>query len=146
MRRCASAYDAVTDVIAPPCSRAAASASAEQLDLAGLLDGLRRDRRRRGARRGGRWRRERDRAHAAATAARGGRGRVARGEQALGREVGGVREAGGVAAHDAQAGAAIAARHELLDAAVVEAGARRAPILHEHLGEVAAAAQRALER
>ena len=26
MRRCASAYDAVTDVIAPPCSRAAASA------------------------------------------------------------------------------------------------------------------------
>ena len=110
MRRRASAYDAVTDVIAPPCSRAAASARGEQLDLAPLLDrlGQRRRRRRSG------WRRRGARARpccvpppppraapAAASAAA---------QQAFGREVGGVREAGRVAAHDAQPGAAVAAR------------------------------------
>ena len=43
-------------------------------------------------------------------------------------------------------GAAVATRDELLDATVVEAAARRAPILDEHLGEVAAVAQRVVER
>ena len=118
----------------------------QQLDLAGLLDGFGRDdvvdafadRSRLVVQRGG--------AHTAATATGRGRGRFTRGAETLGRQIRRVREAGGVAAHDADAGAAIAARHELLDATVVEAGARRPPILHEHLGEVAATAQRVLDR
>ena len=63
-----------------------------------------------------------------------------------GGQVGGVREAGRVAPHDPDAGAAFAPGHELFDAAVVEAGARRAPVLDEDLGEVAAVAQRVVER
>ena len=62
------------------------------------------------------------------------------------REVGGVREPGRLAPHDADPGAAFPARHELLGAAVVEAGTRGAPVLDEHLGEVAAVAQRVFER
>ena len=70
-----------------------------------------------------------------------GRRRVRRLAQARLGQVGGVRVAGGLAPHDPDPGAALAARHQLLDLAVVEAGAGRAPVLGEHLGEVAAAAQ-----
>ena len=52
-----------------------------------------------------------------------------------------MREAGGLAAHDAQPGAAVASRNELLDAAVVEATTRRTAVLDEDLGEVTAASQ-----
>ena len=145
MRRRASAYEAVTDVIALPSSRAAASARARSstlrrfsivsgstIDASGATSvlALQRDAPfvpppplRRGARRG--------------------LGRT--GEPGLG-QVGGVREAGGVAAHDAQPGATIASRDELLDAPVVETAARRPPIFDEHLSEVAAGAQRMVER
>jgi fluoroacetyl-CoA thioesterase len=57
-----------------------------------------------------------------------------------------VGEAGGLAADDAQPGAAVASRNELLDAAVVEATTRRAAVLDEDLGEVAAASQCLVER
>jgi fluoroacetyl-CoA thioesterase len=57
-----------------------------------------------------------------------------------------VGEAGGLAPHDAQPGAAVASRNELLDAAVVEATTRRAAVLDEDLGEVAAASQCLVER
>ena len=64
-------------------------------------------------------------------------------------QVGGVGEAGGLADHDPDAGAAVAARGQLLDPAVVEHGRRRPLVLDEHLGEVAAGAegggQRALD-
>ena len=61
-------------------------------------------------------------------------------------EVGGVREPGRVAAHNADAGAALATGDELLDLGVVETRGRTATVFREHLGEVAAAAQRGLER
>ena len=116
----------------------------EQLDLAPLLDGFRRDlhlvRPWRGL-----GRQARDMHTAARAAGRAGRG-LRRDAQPVRREVGGVREPGRVAAHDADAGAAFAAGDELLGAAVVEAGARGAPVLDEHLGEVAAVAQRVFER
>ena len=57
-----------------------------------------------------------------------------------------MREPGRLAANDADARATLTARDELLDAAVVEPDARRAPVLDEHLGEVAAVAQRVFER
>ena len=56
-----------------------------------------------------------------------------------------MREPCRIAANHAQSGAAIATGDELFDPTVVEATARRSPILDEHLGEVAAAAQRAIE-
>ena len=82
MRRCASAYDAVTDVIALPCSRAAASARAQELDLPALLDGLREHD---AGRRAGAWRPPCSAtvARSAATAARRARGRLARRQQTL---------------------------------------------------------------
>ena len=55
-------------------------------------------------------------------------------------EVGGVGEPGGVAAHDPDPRAPLAPGHELLDLGVVEPRRRQAPILGEHLGEVAAVA------
>ena len=51
-----------------------------------------------------------------------------------------------LATHDADPRARSRPGHELLDLAVVEARRRRATILGEHLGEVAAVAQRGLER
>ena len=56
------------------------------------------------------------------------------------------KERGSPVPYDSEPGAAITARHELLDPTIVEARARRASILHEHLGEVAPGAQRAVER
>src|SRR5207248_2359244 len=50
-------------------------------------------------------------------------------------------EPGRVATHDADAGAAVEPRSELLDAAVVESGRRAPLVLGEHLGELATAAQ-----
>ena len=82
-----------------------------------------------------------------AVSLRAARGRgLGRAAQTVRREVGRVGEPGRLAPHDADPGAAFPPRHELLGAAVVEAGARGAPVLDEHLGEVAAVAQRVLER
>jgi hypothetical protein len=61
-------------------------------------------------------------------------------------EVGGVRVAGGTTPDHADARAPLATGGELLDLAVVEAGRRDAAVLGEHLGEVAATAQRGLQR
>src|SRR3712207_1452544 len=66
---------------------------------------------------------------------------VYRGQEPLFGEVGGVGEAGGLADDDPDARAAIAARRELLDPAVVEGGGRAAAVLDEHLGEVAPRAE-----
>ena len=146
MRRRASAYDAVTDVIALPCSRAAASALRSSSTLRALLDRLGQRSTSSADRDGVAGGSSATTCVAAATAARrAGRG-LGRVQQSVRREVGGVREAGRVAAHDAEPGAAVAAGDELLDPAVVETSARRPPILDEHLGEVAAAAQRVVER
>src|SRR5262249_40874491 len=90
--------------------------------------------------------RELDGADAPAASASGRSRGVACRREALGREVRGVREAGRVAAHHAQSGAAVASGYELLDAPVLVARVRRTAVLDEHLGEVAAAAQRAFER
>ena len=60
-------------------------------------------------------------------------------------QIGGVGEPGGVAAHDPDPGAALAAGHELLDLGVVETRRCAATILGEHLGEIAAVAQRGLQ-
>ncbi len=57
-----------------------------------------------------------------------------------------MREARGLAHDDADAGAAVAPRGELLDPAVVERDPRRAAILHEHLGELTAPGERGGER
>ena len=76
---------------------------------------------------------ERDGADTAATAPGRGRRRLGRGAQALLGEVGGVGEAGGVAHHHADAGAAVAPGGELLDlgrrraAPTTSAGPRRRP-------------------
>ena len=78
---------------------------------------------------------------------RGGSGRgLGRSGEPGGRQVGRVREAGGIAAHDPQPGTTIATRNELLDAPVVETTTPRSPILDEDLSEVTAAAQRMVER
>ena len=139
MRRCASPYETVTDVTASLSSRAAASARASSSTFlpfatdsgstvsAGGVDTavpssatvrvpvsvLRV-------------------AAAAATAAD---------RSAFGREVGGVREPGRVAAHDTDAGAALATGDELLGATLVVSCARGAAVLDEDLGEVTALAQ-----
>ena len=84
---------------------------------------------------------ERDDAGAAPGSARRRGGGVRGLTEPLLRQVGGVREAGRLAAHDPDPGTAVASRHQLLDAAVVEPGARRAPILDEDLGEVTASTQ-----
>ena len=73
-------------------------------------------------------------------------GRLGRLAEPLLRQVGGVGKAGGVVAHDPDAGAPLPAGHEFLDLAVVETSRRHAPILGKDLGEVAAMAQRRLER
>ena len=82
MRRCASAYDAVTDVIAPPCCARPRVGAAQQLDLARLLDGL--GQRSRSCVDAGASRRGRSATvrAAAAPAARRGRRRVGRGDAA----------------------------------------------------------------
>ena len=142
MRRRESAYDAVTERMEPPSARADASARRKQLDLARLRHRLRQHRdlvRRRGP--AGQC----DLAHSAATGSgRRGRGFGRLREAGLA-EVGGVREPGRVAAHDPDARAAQATGGELLDAPVVESAAAAQAILGEHLGEVAAAAERGLE-
>ena len=85
--------------------------------------------------------------HAApAVPRRSGRGGRAASRRPSAREIGGVREAGRVAAHDADAGAAVAARDELLDLASSNRALDDAPVLDEHLGEVAAAAQCVVQR
>ena len=63
---------------------------------------------------------ERNDAGAATATARCGGGGLGCGAQTLGGEIGGVREAGGVADHDPDAGAPVATRRQLLDLAVVE--------------------------
>ncbi len=116
----------------------------EQVDLAALLDRLGQlypglDRVRSGGA-------QRDRVRAPTTASGRARRGIGRLEQTLGREIGGVGEARGVAAHDAQARATVVTGDELFDAPVVETGVRRAPVFDEDFGEVAAAAQRLVER
>ena len=127
--------------MAEPCAAGGLVGAGQQLDLGGLgdvlgigLDVVRRERRR--------WRVSDDRARAAAATARRPRPplRPRRARPGLG-QVGGVGEAGGVADDDADAGAAVAAGGELLDLAVVEQGRRRALVLGEDLGEVAAGVQ-----
>jgi hypothetical protein len=49
-----------------------------------------------------------------------------------------VREAGRLAEDHSDAGTAVAARAQLLDAALIEHGRGRGAILHEDLGELAA--------
>ena len=56
-------------------------------------------------------------------------------------QVAGVGETGRLADDHPDAGAPVAARRQVLDPAVVEAGGRAAPVLGEHLGELAAGAQ-----
>ena len=73
-------------------------------------------------------------------ALRRGRGGVSGVAQPGLTEVGGVGESGRLTTHDADARAALAARHEFLDLAVVEARRRGATVLREHLGEVTAVA------
>jgi hypothetical protein len=84
--------------------------------------------------------RQRDTSDTATSTARSRGGRVGGGGESVGREIGSMREAGGIAAHDPQARAAIATGHQFLDATVVETSTRRAPILYEHLGKVTAVA------
>ena len=84
---------------------------------------------------------ERHRALAATAARRGLGGRRRRRRQAGLGQVARVREAGGVALDHADAGAEVAARGHLLDAAVVEAD-RGAPfVLRVDLGELGSGAQ-----
>ena len=79
--------------------------------------------------------------HAARRAARSGGRRFCRlAQPALG-EVGGVGETGGLAPDDPYAGTAVASRGQLLDLALLERRRRRAPVLGEHLGEVASGAE-----
>ena len=68
---------------------------------------------------------ERDDTRRVAGLGRGGRGRDGGGGQARFGEIGGVREAGGLAADDTDARASAPTRDQLLDPAVVEAGATR---------------------
>ena len=56
-------------------------------------------------------------------------------------EVGGVRVARRLAAHDTHTGSARSARDQLLDPSVVEACTRAPAILGEHLGEIAPGVQ-----
>ena len=92
------------------------------------------------------WRGEGHLADAAAPGpGRRGRG-LGGGAQALLGQVGGVGEAGGLAHHDPDAGAPVAARGQLLDPAVVEQGRRGPLVLDEDLGEVAAGAEGSAER
>ncbi len=118
-----------------PAERAASSALVEELELAGLVDGVREgalaavvvgD----GA--------EGDGAGASPALSGDGGGGPGGGEQALLGEVGGVGEPGGLAVDDADAGAPGAAGGELLDAAVIEHGAGGHGVLGEDLGHVPA--------
>ncbi len=81
---------------------------------------------------------ERDGAGASAALAGDGGGGAGGGEQAGLGEVGGVGETRGLAVDHADAGAAVTAGGELLDAAVIEDGAGRDGVLGEDLGHVAA--------
>src|SRR5205085_10353194 len=56
-------------------------------------------------------------------------------------EVGGVGETGGLAPDDPDPGTAVAARRELFDLALLERRRGRAPVLGEHLGEIAPRAE-----
>ena len=55
-------------------------------------------------------------------------------------------EAGGVVANDAQSGTAVVPRGQFLNASVVEAAARRSPVLDEYLGKIAPTAEGVVER
>ena len=79
---------------------------------------------------------------AAGAAAGGGARRLGRGQQALLAEVGSVGVAGGLADDHPDAGSAVTPGAQLLDLAVIERRRRRAAVFGEHLGEVAAAAER----
>ena len=76
----------------------------------------------------------------------GGGGGVGGGPETALAEVGGVGEAGRLAAYDPDPRTPLAPGHELLHLGVVETCGCQAPIFGEHLGEVAAVAQRGLER
>ena len=87
-----------------------------------------------------RRRRERDGPNATATALgrRSCRGRRCA-QSGLG-QIGGVREAGGLAGDDSDSGAAIPPARHLLDPAVVETGRRRPLVFGVHLRELGSAA------
>ncbi len=82
-----------------------------------------------------------DLAHPTASPAGSGRRRLRGHPEARLGQVGGVGESGGFPCHDPDAGARLPAGGQLLDPAVVELGRRVAPLLGEHLGEVAPCAQ-----
>ena len=84
---------------------------------------------------------QRHRPHPAAALAGRGRGRLRRRPQAGLAQVAGVGEAGGLPDHHPDPGAPVAPRGQVLDPAVVQPGGRAAPVLGEHLGELAARAQ-----
>jgi len=83
------------------------------------------------------------RTRCAASRGRGSDGRLA---QTLLAQVRSVRVPGGLAPYHADAGAALAARHELLHFGVVESGGGDPAILGEHLREVAAVGAARLQR
>ena len=88
---------------------------------------------------------ERDDVLAAGALAGGRGGSLGGGPQPGLAEVGRVGEPGGVALDDPDAGATVAAAGDLFDPTVVEPGHRRALVLDEHLGELAAGAHRGTE-
>ena len=79
----------------------------------------------------------------AARRSRSGRGGLT---QPVFAQIGGVRVSSGVAADDADARSALAARNQLLDLGVVEASRGHPTIFGEHLGEVATVAQCGVQR
>ena len=143
MRRRASAYDAVTWRDRVALAARGGVGPREQLDLARLLDRLRAGSSTSCGPVGGL------RASSATTCACRRRRRAPRPAAASAAARSPSVERSAVCANPVVSprttrmpGAAFAAGDELLDAAVVEAGARRAAVLGEHLGEVAAVAQR----
>ena len=120
---------------ASPAATGGVVGPGEELELAGLVDGVGE-----GALApvvGGEGA-EGDGAGAVAAFAGDGGGGPGGGQQARLGEVGGVGETGGLAVDDADAGAPGTARGELLDAAVIEDGAGGHGVLGKDLGHVAA--------
>ena len=75
-------------------------------------------------------------AHPATALAGSGSRSLGSGSQARFAEIGRMGEAGGVALHHPDSGAAVAAAGDLFDAAVIEASRGGALVLHEHFREV----------